>query len=234
MFCVCVCIANFAILLLVVVCASFVVCVPVICPVSVFVTVLPGVGSQLILTLRRKGEVMYWRRGALVGLLVTLCCCVAHCCCAWCWQSADPQFVEKRSLGGPACWVLVQWGEGPWPSVCWLFAALCSVVSLCSLSCVGVACVSSLLIVFVVVLYIVGVTCCCRFGQLIATLWAESCRELQTWIVTWRHALPLVQAALFDALSASPFEYETQYALLLLWHEDPCIFLTNSIIFASS
>ena len=40
--------------------------------------------------------------------------------------------------------------------MCWLFAALCSVVSLCSLSCVGVACVSSLLIVFVVVLYIVS------------------------------------------------------------------------------
>ena len=68
----------FAILLLVVVCASFIVCVPVICPVSVFVTVLPDVGSQLILTLLRKGEVMYWRRGALVGLLVTLCCAVLH------------------------------------------------------------------------------------------------------------------------------------------------------------
>ena len=37
-----------------------------------------------------------------------------------------------------------------------------------------------------------------------------------------------------DDLPSSPFEYETQYALLLLWHEDPCIFLTNSIIFASS
>ena len=79
----------FAILLLVVVCASFIGCVPVICPVSVFVTVLPAVGSQLILSLRRRGEVMYWRRGALVGLLVTLCCCVVRCCCAWCWQSAD-------------------------------------------------------------------------------------------------------------------------------------------------
>ena len=46
---------------------------------------------------------------------------------------------------------------------------LCSVVFLCLLSCVGVACVPSLLIVFVV-LYIVVVTCCCQFGQLIATL----------------------------------------------------------------
>ena len=115
MFCVCVCIANFAILLLVVVCASFVVCVPVICPVSVFVTVLPDVGSQLILTLLRKGEVMYWRRGALVGLLVTLCCCVVRCCCAWCWQSADLILSLRRrgALVGllPAGWV--QWGEGP-------------------------------------------------------------------------------------------------------------------------
>ena len=35
------------------------------------------------------------------------CVCFRDCV-AWCWQSADPQFVEKRSLGGPACWVLVQ------------------------------------------------------------------------------------------------------------------------------
>ena len=36
------------------------------------------------------------------------CVCFRDCV-AWCWQSADPQFVEKRSLGGPACLL----GAGP-------------------------------------------------------------------------------------------------------------------------
>ena len=75
-------------------------------------------------------------------------------------------------------------------------------------------------------LYIVVVTCCCRFGQLIATLWAESCRELQTWIVTWRHALPLVQAALLVALSL--------YISIWIWNTIFLALTLTSIIFASS